>query len=108
MRKPIIVGNWKMNKLRGDAKEFVCAIEEYLTGEEASTYGIAAPFTCLVECVDNAKNLVVAAQNCHWKESGAFTGEVSVEMLEDVGVTYCVIGHSERRSMFGDTNETVN
>ena len=108
MRKPIIVGNWKMNKLRGDAKEFVCAIEEYLTGEEASTYGIAAPFTCLVECVDNAKNLVVAAQNCHCKESGAFTGEVSVEMLEDVGVTYCVIGHSERRSMFGDTDETVN
>ena len=108
MRKPIIVGNWKMNKLRGDAKEFVCAIEEYLTGEEASTYGSAAPFTCLVECVDNAKNLVVAAQNCHWKESGAFTGEVSVEMLEDVGVTYCVIGHSERRSMFGDTDETVN
>ena len=108
MRKPIIVGNWKMNKLRGDAKEFVCAIEEYLTGEEASTYGIAAPFTCLVEFVDNAKNLVVAAQNCHWKESGAFTGEVSVEMLEDVGVTYCVIGHSERRSMFGDTDETVN
>lgn len=108
MRKPIIVGNWKMNKLRGDAKEFVCAIEEYLTGEEASTYGIAAPFTCLVECVDNAKNLVIAAQNCHWKESGAFTGEVSVEMLEDVGVTYCVIGHSERRSMFGDTDETVN
>ena len=108
MRKPIIVGNWKMNKLRGEAKEFVCAIEEYLTGEEASTYGIAAPFTCLVECVDNAKNLVVAAQNCHWKESGAFTGEVSVEMLEDVGVTYCVIGHSERRSMFGDTDETVN
>ena len=108
MRKPIIVGNWKMNKLRGDAKEFVCAIEEYFTGEEASTYGIAAPFTCLVECVDNAKNLVVAAQNCHWKESGAFTGEVSVEMLEDVGVTYCVIGHSERRSMFGDTDETVN
>ena len=108
MRKPIIAGNWKMNKLRGDAKEFVCAIEEYLTGEEASTYGIAAPFTCLVECVDNAKNLVVAAQNCHWKESGAFTGEVSVEMLEDVGVTYCVIGHSERRSMFGDTDETVN
>ena len=108
MRKPIIVGNWKMNKLRGDAIEFVCAIEEYLTGEEASTYGIAAPFTCLVECVDNAKNLVVAAQNCHWKESGAFTGEVSVEMLEDVGVTYCVIGHSERRSMFGDTDETVN
>ena len=108
MRKPIIVGNWKMNKLRGDAKEFVCAIEEYLTGEEASTYGIAAPFTCLTECVDNAKNLVVAAQNCHWKESGAFTGEVSVEMLEDAGVTYCVIGHSERRSMFGDTDETVN
>ena len=108
MRKPIIVGKWKINKLRGDAKEFVCAIEEYLTGEEASTYGIAAPFTCLVECVDNAKNLVVAAQNCHWKESGAFTGEVSVEMLEDVGVTYCVIGHSERRSMFGDTDETVN
>ena len=108
MRKPIIVGNWKMNKLRGEANEFMEAIEAYLTGDEASTYGIAAPFTCVGNCVDRAKNLVVAAQNCHWKESGAYTGEVSVEMLEDLGVKYCIIGHSERRSMFGDTDETVN
>lgn len=108
MRKPIIVGNWKMNKLRDDASSFVSEIESYLTGEEASTYGIAAPFTCLCKCVNGAKNLVVAAQNCHWETSGAYTGEVSVEMLKDVNVGACVIGHSERRSMFGDTDETVN
>ena len=57
---------------------------------------------------DNAKNLIVAAENCHWEDSGAFTGEVSVPMLEEIGIKYCIIGHSERRQMFGDTDETVN
>ena len=108
MRKPIIVGNWKMNKLRSEAETFMNGVEAHLTGEEKADYGIAAPFTCVDVCVKNAKHLIVAAENCNEKDSGAFTGEVSVEMLEDVGVTYCVIGHSERRSMFGDTDETVN
>ena len=58
--------------------------------------------------MDHAKNLVVAAENCHFEDSGAFTGEVSVPMLEEMGVKYCIIGHSERREMFGDTDETVN
>lgn len=108
MRKPIIVGNWKMNKTRDEAKAFMEEIEAYLTGNEAATYGIAAPFTCLHKCVKFQRNLVVSAENCHFAESGAFTGEVSIPMLQDLDVTWCVIGHSERRGMFGETDETVN
>ena len=62
----------------------------------------------LNESIKNAKNLIIAAENCHFKDSGAFTGEVSVPMLEEIGLKYCIIGHSERREMFGDTDETVN
>lgn len=108
MRKPIIVGNWKMNKTNAEAKEFVTAIEAHLTGEEAATYGIAAPYTCLTTCVSNSKNLQIAAENCHYEDTGAFTGEVSVPMLEEVGVKYCIIGHSERREMFNETDEALN
>ena len=75
---------------------------------ENATYGIGCPFTDLRTALDHAKNLVVAAENCHFEDSGAFTGEVSVPMLEEMGVKYCIIGHSERREMFGDTDETVN
>ena len=71
-------------------------------------YGVGVPFTDLRTALDNAENLIVAAENCHFEDSGAFTGEVSVPMLEELGVKYCIIGHSERRQMFGDTDETVN
>ncbi len=108
MRKPIIFGNWKMNKTRQEAVDFVSAIEAVLNGEEKAEYGIAAPFTCLCKSVKHANNLKIAAQNCHFEDSGAYTGEISVPMLVDTGVTYCVIGHSERRMMFNDTDETVN
>ena len=104
-RKPIIVGNWKMNKLRSEAEEFMKGIEAYLTGEEKADYGIAAPFTCVDVCVKNAKHLIVGAENCNQKDSGAFTGEVSVPMLEEIGITYCIIGHSERRTYYNETNE---
>ncbi len=108
MRKPIIFGNWKMNKTRSEAEDFVEAIEEILTGDENAEYGIAAPFTALHKAVKESENLLIAAQNCHFEDSGAYTGEISVPMLEDVKVSHCVIGHSERRMMFGDTDETVN
>ena len=103
-RKPIIVGNWKMNKLNSEAEEFMHGVEAHLTGEEKADYGIAAPFTCVATCVKNAKNLIVAAENCNEKDSGAFTGEVSVPMLEEIGITYCIIGHSERRTYYNETN----
>ena len=107
MRKPIIVGNWKMNKTMKETAEFMAAVDAAAACENA-TFGIGAPYTALSTAVANAKNLVIAAENCHFKDSGAFTGEISVPMLEEVGVTYCIIGHSERREMFGDTDATVN
>lgn len=107
MRKPIIVGNWKMNKTMKETAEFMAAVDAVAASENA-TFGIGAPYTALTTAVANAKNLVIAAENCHFKDSGAFTGEISVPMLQEVGVTHCIIGHSERREMFGDTDETVN
>ena len=108
MRKPIIVGNWKMNKTVADAKEFMSAVDSYVEGIDACTYGIGAPFTALAACTENAKNLVIAAENCHFENNGAFTGEVSIPMLQELGVTHCIIGHSERREYFGETDEAVN
>ena len=107
MRKPIIVGNWKMNKNNAETEAFFKEVDAAAASENA-TYGICCPFTDLRTAADNAKNLIVAAENCHFEDSGAFTGEVSVPMLEELGIKYCIIGHSERRQMFGDTDETVN
>ncbi|MBQ0036808.1 MAG: triose-phosphate isomerase [Firmicutes bacterium] len=107
MRKPIIVGNWKMNKTMAETEEFFKAVDDYAVSENA-TYGIGAPFTDLKVAVDNAKNLVVAAENCHFEDTGAFTGEVSVPMLQEIGVTHCIVGHSERRTYYAETDETVN
>ena len=106
MRKPIIVGNWKMNKTCAEAVSFINEIEPKL--HDGADYGIAAPFTALKDCVNTAKNLLVAAENCHFEKSGAFTGEISADMLVEMGVEYVVIGHSERRQYFGETDVTVN
>lgn len=104
-RKPIIVGNWKMNKTPVETEAFVKEIEAVLTGDEKADYGIGAPFIDLDVAVRHAKHLLIAAENCHEKDNGAYTGEVSVPMLKAVGVTYCIIGHSERRTYFNETNE---
>ncbi len=104
-RKAIIVGNWKMNKTPVETESFVRTIETYLTGKENADYGIATPFVDLYVAVRNAKNLIIAAENCHEKDAGAYTGEVSVPMLKEVGITYCIIGHSERRTYYNETNE---
>ncbi len=106
MRKPIIVGNWKMNKTCAETIAFIEAIDTQL--HDKATFGVAVPFTALKDAAKTAKNLVVAAENCHFEDSGAFTGEISVPMIEELGATYCVIGHSERRQMFNETDETVN
>ena len=104
MRKPIIVGNWKMNKTPSEALEFMKGIEQVLTGTEGADYGVGAPYVDLDVCVKNAKNLIIAAENCNELDSGAYTGEVSVPMLKEVGITYCIIGHSERRTYYAETD----
>lgn len=106
MRKPIIVGNWKMNKTIAEATAFIKEVDPVC--HDGATYGVGTSFLALQDAIKNAKNLIIAAENCHFEDSGAFTGEVSVPMLEEIGVKYCIIGHSERRQMFGDSDETVN
>ena len=106
MRKPIIVGNWKMNKTCAETVAFINAIEPVLL--DGATFGVGGTFTALKDACATAKNLVIAAENCHYKDNGAFTGEVSVPMLEELGVTHVIIGHSERRQMFGENDAELN
>lgn len=110
MRKPIIAGNWKMFKLKGDALAFVEAVKNSVPAVDKADSIVCAPFVFLDALVDATKgsNLGVAAQNMHFEEEGAFTGEVAPRMLADLGVNAVVIGHSERREMFNETDETVN
>jgi len=103
-RKPIIFGNWKMNKTPNEAVEFFKGLEGYVTGNEAADYGIGAPYVDLDIAVKNAGKVLVAAENCNEVDSGAFTGEVSVPMLKEIGITYCIIGHSERRTYYAETS----
>ena len=106
MRKPIIIGNWKMNKTIAEAKEFILAMDNQLN--DKADYGVATSFLALAESVKAAKNLIIAAENCHYEDAGAFTGEVSVDMLCEIGVKWCIIGHSERRQMFNESDEAIN
>ncbi|UOQ48237.1 triose-phosphate isomerase [Gracilibacillus caseinilyticus] len=110
MRKKVIAGNWKMNKLFGEAVEFVEETKNKVVSQDKVESVVCAPFPYLPTLVEkaNGTELAVAAQNMHFEESGAFTGEVSPSMLADIGVTYVVLGHSERREMFAETDETVN
>jgi triosephosphate isomerase len=103
-RKPIIFGNWKMNKTPNEAVEFFKGLEGYVKGNEAADYGIGAPYVDLDIAVKNAGKILVAAENCNEVDSGAFTGEVSVPMLKEIGITYCIIGHSERRTYYAETS----
>ncbi len=109
MRTPFIAGNWKMFKTPKEAKAFA---KEFLKIYDPADVkvAIAAPFVDLKALVKAFKGsgIGVAAQNMHWEESGAYTGEISAEMLKAIGVTYCIIGHSERRQYFKETDATVN
>ena len=106
MRKPIIVGNWKMNKTIAETKAFVEAVDAKVS--DSADWGIATPYLASQAAKEGTKKLLVAAENCHFKDSGAYTGEVSVEMLKEIGVEWVILGHSERRQYFGETDETVN
>lgn len=106
MRKPIIVGNWKMNKTIAETVAFIEAVDKEV--KDTATWGIATPYLALQEAKKTATNLIVAAENLHFKDSGAYTGEVSAAMLKEIGIEWVIIGHSERRQYFGETDETVN
>ena len=118
MRKPIIAGNWKMNLLRADATALYEGIKSFVkdyTATQLPTVVIAPTFTSLsavgcvqCECGCGENKINVAAQNCHWESSGAYTGEISVEMAKDAGCSYVIIGHSERRQYFSETDEMIN
>ncbi len=108
-RKTIAAGNWKMNKTPKEAVAFVNELKASVA-DAANEVVVGVPFVCLPGVIDAVKgtNIKVAAQNMHWEEKGAFTGEVSGPMLADLGVDYVIIGHSERREYFGETNEMIN
>lgn len=109
MRKKIIAGNWKMNKLPNEAISFFEELTPLVKDTDNEVI-ICAPFTDLFYSLLSAQgtNIKIGAQNMHWEESGAYTGEVSPQMLKSIGVEYVIIGHSERREYFAETDETVN
>ena len=111
LRKAVIAGNWKMNKTRPEAKELLEAIKPLVADAAGKVEVIACvPYTNLETAVATTagSNVKVGAENVHFEKSGAFTGEISADMLVEVGVEYVVLGHSERRQYFGETDETVN
>ena len=109
MRKPIIAGNWKMHKTIAEAVEFVKDIKDKVNNTDVEAV-ICAPFTLLKDLKEATKgtNIKIGAQNMHYAEQGAFTGEISAPMLKELNIDYVVLGHSERRQYFNETNETVN
>ena len=110
MRTPVIAGNWKMNKTVAEAVALASEIKEKVAGVENVKIIVCPVFTAVKSVADVLKgtNVKVGAQDMYWETSGAFTGEVSGEMLLEAGAEYVIIGHSERRQYFGETNETVN
>ncbi len=108
-RQAVIAGNWKMNKTPAEAKELIEAIKPLVADANCGVV-CCVPYVDLSVVLEAAKgsNIGVGAENCHWAKSGAFTGEVSAEMLASMGVQYVIIGHSERRQYFGETDVTVN
>jgi len=109
MRKYVIAGNWKMFKTRSEAINFLLQVADQVPEREKVETVVCTQAPILRDCVKRqGDNLKVGAQNVHFKDSGAYTGEVSAQLLQELGVTYVVIGHSERRAMFNETDETVN
>ncbi len=108
-RKAIIAGNWKMNKTPKEAKELLTAMIPAVKDADCEVIA-CVPYVDLSVALEvtEGTNIKIGAENCHWAESGAFTGEISTGMLREMGVEYVVLGHSERRQYFGETDETVN
>lgn len=108
-RRPMMAANWKMNKTVGEAQEYTAALLPRAADAEGVDVAVFAPFTCLREVARMAGDsaVVAGAQNFYYEDSGAYTGEVSAPMLEDVGARAVIVGHSERREIFGETDEMV-
>ena len=109
LRKAVIAGNWKMNKTPSEAKALIEEMKP-LVKDAACDVVLRVPFIDIPAAIEAAKgsNIKIGAENVHFKSSGAYTGEVSAEMLKEAGVEYVVVGHSERRTYFGETDQTVN
>lgn len=110
MRKPIIAGNWKMNKTLSEALEFAENVKSNVPAAEKVDSVIGSPALFLGQLVEAVKgtDVKISAQNAHFEDNGAFTGEISPKALADLGVEYVIIGHSERRELFAETDESVN
>jgi len=110
MRRKIIAGNWKMNNTVGEAADLVNSLKRAVAGIRELDIVVIPPFTALSDISDmlSGSNIDLGAQNVYWEESGAFTGEISPGMLKELGVKYVLVGHSERRTYFGESNESVN
>ena len=109
LRKAVIAGNWKMNKTPAEATALINEMKPLVADADCEVV-LCVPFVDLSAAIAAAEgsNIKIGAENCHWAESGAYTGEVSTGMLKEMGVEYVVIGHSERRTYFGETDQTVN
>lgn len=109
LRKAVIAGNWKMNKTPGETAALIHEMKP-LVADAGCEVILCVPFTNIAAAVEAAKgsNIKIGAQNLHFEKSGAFTGEISADMLKDLGVEYVIIGHSERREYFAETDLTVN
>ena len=109
MRTPFVVGNWKLHKTVSEALTLVTELKNQLAAIKGVAVAVAPPFTALTSVAKRLEDsaIGVAGQNCHWESKGAFTGEVSAPLLADAGCTWCIVGHSERRTLFGDSSAAV-
>ncbi|HDR14325.1 MAG TPA: triosephosphate isomerase, partial [Desulfobacteraceae bacterium] len=109
-RKPMIAGNWKMNLKEAEARELIRNIAAGIQGYDGADVLVAPPFTFLAAVRGEmaGSGIFLAGQNMHWELKGAFTGEISGRMLQEAGCTHVILGHSERRSLFGETDEVID
>lgn len=109
MRYPFVAGNWKMYKTTAEARKFANEFKKIYEPSDVKV-AICAPFTSLAALAEelSGSGIALGAQNVHYESEGAYTGEISIPMLEEIGIQYCIVGHSERRQYFNETDETVN